>query len=306
MNLDPTQSGPEQSQPPAQQPGATQQEPPDLSAGLTQPGPYYEYAPRGSETASPPAGNSYAPYHDPQYLYGAPPAPYYGTPLKPLPLVDAIAQLPLQYWKILRKPGPRAFAEDAGKAKWNILLVQLIGYTIINALLGWLRLTLYPLTAQAVPTTTANGVDVTQIVSAELAILTFIMGLGLFILVPLGFFIYQGIAFGLARAFRGQGSFLTQSYALALIYVPIGMLDIALAYLGLSSALLGLFTGLFSLALEVYGIVLTVFAMMGAHRLSGGKASAVALLPFLGILLFACCGLFIALFPAISSAVPPQ
>lgn len=306
MNLDPTQPGPEQLQPSAEQPGATQQEPPNPSADMAQPGPYYEYAPRGNETAAPSVGNSYAPFHDPQYFYGAPPAPYYGTPLKPLPLVDAIAQLPLQYWRVLRKPGARVFAEESGKARWDILLVQLIGYTIIDALLGWLHLTLYPLTAQAVPTTAANGVDVAKIESAELAILTFAFGLGLFILVPLGFFIYQGIAFGLARAFRGQGSFVTQSYTLLLIYVPIGMIDIALTYLGLSNAVLGLFTTLLSLGLPVYGIVLTVFAMMGAHRLSGGKASAVALLPFLGILLFACCGLFIALFPAISSAVPPQ
>jgi hypothetical protein len=215
--------------------------------------------------------------------------------------MDAVAQLPLQYWKILRKPGARSFAEEAGKAKWNILLVQLIGYTLLAGLLGWLHLTLYPLTAQDIRATTASGVDVTNVVRAELDLISFVTGPGLLFLVPLGFFIYQGIAFGLARAFGGQGSFLTQSYAILLIYVPIGIISIALDYVPL-----GILPPLVVIALEIYGIVLTVFAMMGAHRLTGGKASATALLPFLGLLLLACCGFFIALFPAISSAVSPQ
>jgi hypothetical protein len=285
MSLDPTQ-----------QPGPEQPQPPTERAAPEQPGPYYEYTPNSPYS---PYGNTYMPSGVPQNVYSAPQAPYYGTPLQPLPLVDAIAQLPLQYWKILSRPGARSFAEESGKAKWNILLVQLIGYTVLDALLGWLHNTLYPITAQAVPTTNTNGVDVARILSAEMSIITFATGLGLFLLVPLGFFMYQGIAFGLARAFKGQGSFLTQSYTILLIYVPIGVLDIALAYVPL-----GALSGLVSLALDGYGIVLTVFAMMGAHRLTGGKASAVALLPLLGVFVLACCAIFAALIPAINSAVP--
>jgi hypothetical protein len=235
----------------------------------------------------------------PQGYYSPPPPPFYGTPLKPLPLIDAIAQLPLQYWKILSKPGARTFAEESGKAKWDILLVQLIGYTILDALLGWLHTTLYPLPVQALPSNVnTNGVDVAQLQSVELGIINFLTGPGLFIFVPLGFFIYQGIAFGIARAFGGQGSFLTQSYTILLIYVPVGVIDLALAYVPL-----GILPGLLSLALDIYGITLTVFAMMGAHRLTGGKASAAALLPFLGLFLLFCCGLFTVLLFVAGSAI---
>jgi len=240
-----------------------------------------------------------------QDYYPAASAPSYGKPLPPLPLVDAIAQLPVQFWKILSKPGPRPFAEEAGKAKWNITLVMLIGFTLLDGLLGWLHTSLYPITAQslaaAAATTNTNGVDLTKVFAAEAAIVTFVNSFGLFIFVPLGFLIYQSIAFGIARAFGGQGSFLTQSYVTLLVYLPVGLINLALAYVPVP-----LLPGLITLALDIYGVVLAVFAMMGAHRLTGGKASAVALLPFVGLLLLACCGLFIALVPAISSAVPPQ
>jgi len=228
-------------------------------------------------------------------------------PQKPLPLIDAIAQLPLHYWKILRKPGARSFAEESGRAKWDILLVQFIGYILIDGLLGWLHNTLYPIVAQPVPVAPGSGVsqaEVAQIQSAAIAIASFITGPGLFILVPLGFLLYQSVAFGIARAFGGRGTFLAQSYTILLIYVPIGLITIALSYIELSFAPLGIIGGLLGLALDVYGIVLSVFAMMGVHRLTGGKASAVALLPFVALLLLACCVLTLVVFVVVGNAVP--
>ncbi len=299
MSLDPTQqTGSEQSQSPTEPAGP---KPQGLPTGPAQAGPYYEYTPFNA--SPPPYGPPPAP---PGYLlqgfYSAPQGPSYGTPLPPLRLIDAIEQLPLHYWKVLRKPHARAFAEESGRATWSIVLAQLIGYTILDALLSWLHTTLYPITVGNLAAMNANrGIDVTKVVEAEIAIVNFMSGPGLFFAVPLGFFIYQGIAFGLAKAFGGQGTFLSQSHATLLIYVPIGIITIALSYVPL-----GIISSLLSLALEVYGIVLAVFAMMGAHRLTSGKAAAVALLPLLGLLLLACCGFFIALFPAISSAVPPQ
>jgi hypothetical protein len=255
-------------------------------------GPYYEYSnPTPNSNPQIPSEASYAPSG----------MPGQGPTTTPLPLGHALEHLPVQYWKILSKPGARVFAEESGKAKWNILLVQLIAFTLLDALLGFLHNSLYPITVQSVSVANSNGVDVAKIQSAEIAILTFTSGLGLFFLVPLGFFIYQGIAFGIARAFGGQGSFLAQSYVTLLVYVSLGLINLALLYVPIP-----ILPGVLGLALNIYGIVLVVFAMMGAHRLGGGKASAAALLPFLGLLLLACCGLFIALIPAISSAVPPQ
>ncbi|HLW01481.1 MAG TPA: Yip1 family protein [Ktedonobacterales bacterium] len=295
---------------PTQPPGPEQQEPAISTPEPEQPGPYYEFTPSSTPE---PQGNPYPPPPPNPYMYPGPPqdywpapsAPNYGRPLSPLPLVDAIAQLPVQFWKILSQPGPRAFAEESGKAKWNITLVMLIGYTVLDGLLGWLQTTLHPITAQSLAsvaaTSNTNGVDVTKIFETEAAIVTFANSFGLFFLVPLGFFAYQGIAFGIARAFGGQGSFLTQSYTSLLVYLPVGLINIALAYVPIP-----VLPALLSLGLDVYGLVLAVFAMMGAHRLTGGKASATALLPFVGLFLLACCAVFIALIPAVSSAAPPQ
>ncbi len=328
MSLDPTQkSDPEQ-----QEPGAPEQPepaPPEPAEALVpeQPGPYYEYQP--SENAAPagdayppygnvpPAGDAYPPYgapYYPPYPSGAPQglyrqAPFYGMPQKPLPLIDAIAQLPLHYWKVLSKPSARVFAEESGRAKWDITLVQLIGYILIDGLLGWLHNTLYPLVMQpAVLPANTNGLsqaEIDQIQSATVAIASFITGPGLFILVPLGFLLYQGVAFGIARAFGGRGTFLAQSYSTLLIYVPIGLITIALSYIDLSFGPLGIIGGLVGLALELYGIFLSVFAMMGVHRLTSGKASATALLPFAALLLVVCCILTIVVFVIAGNAVQP-
>jgi hypothetical protein len=89
--------------------------------------------------------------------------------------------------------------------------------------------------------------------------------------VPLGFFLWMGLVYLLAKAFYGQGTFLTQSYTSLLFQAPLGVL----------SGILGLvpYLGLLSTAVFTYGIVLQVFALMATHRLSGGKATAVVFLP---------------------------
>lgn len=99
-----------------------------------------------------------------------------------------------------------------------------------------------------------------------------------------GFFITVGVQYLLAKAFRGSGDFKTQGYNYLLFAVP----------LTLVSSVLGLipFLGAFvSLAVAIYQIILNVFSIMAAHRLSGGKATAVVLIPIAAvILLFAVCG----------------
>jgi hypothetical protein len=108
--------------------------------------------------------------------------------------------------------------------------------------------------------------------------------------VPVYFFIGQGLYYLLARLFRGTGTFLAQSYTTLLFYTPLAMIGnilsiLALALIVLVPSLSGLFAvlgffALFGLALWVYQIVLQTFTFMATHRLSGGKATAVAILPY--------------------------
>src|SRR5438067_2031208 len=122
----------------------------------------YEAAPQSPYEA--PLQNPYGsggttpenPYEPAQNPYGAPPENPYAMPsyayapgyaaepgyvppeAHPLPLGEAIRNLPGQYWKVITTPGAMTFAGEMGKAAWNIVWVQLIGLAIIYTLLGLL------------------------------------------------------------------------------------------------------------------------------------------------------------------------
>ncbi len=87
-----------------------------------------------------------------------------------------------------------------------------------------------------------------------------------------GFFIGAGILYLLAKIFGGTGDFLHHSYVLALVSVPLGVVDAILGVI----PILGL---LVSLAVGVYAIYLAILAMSSVHRLTTGKAAAVVLIP---------------------------
>src|SRR5437588_11930731 len=96
-------------------------------------GPYSEYS-------APPPPQPQNPYATPENPYATPPpAPagydygYAVPPAAPLPLGEAIQQLPGQYIKVLTRPSAMTFAEEMGKASWGIVWVQLIGLAIIAA-----------------------------------------------------------------------------------------------------------------------------------------------------------------------------
>src|SRR5262245_56839037 len=95
-----------------------------------QPQPPYSQ-PQQGPYGQPPQG----PYGQPQPPYGQPQPPYgapyqqpegYGYPpsqTAPLPLGEATRQLPNQYITVLTKPSAATFAEEQGKAGWDIVWV---------------------------------------------------------------------------------------------------------------------------------------------------------------------------------------
>jgi len=195
----------------------------------------------------------------------------------PLPLAQANRALPRQYFRVLTKPSVVTFAEEMGKASWNMVWVQLIGLGIITALLDFLRSLISLLSLAALPT---------------FALLSFLSPI---ITVPFTFFITMGIAYGIAKAFAGRGTFLAQSYIALLPFVPLAILSKLLTLLNpfvhrppLSPAVtstLILFTVITfvlaacSLALLIYQVVLQVLGIMAVHRLTGGKAAIVIIVP---------------------------
>ena len=178
------------------------------------------------------------------------------------------------------------FAEEMGKASWDIVWVQLIAIAIISAILGYLS-TLISIGYNLSSSSPISNAALRAIIAG--------VSLGYIILIPLFFFIGQGILFGLAKAFGGQGRFVVQSYTSLLYYVPIGIV----------TGIVGLipFIGIIVvLAAGVYEIVLSIFAIMAVHRLSGGRASAVVFIPF-GVAFLLACGFFVVLIAIVAAAV---
>ncbi len=204
------------------------------------------------------------------YGYNPPPAS------TPLPLGEAIRQLPGQYVRVLTKPSAATFAVEKGKAAWNIVWVQIALIALVFVLVGYAFVNLSlaaTLNAQNVPTSSVNAIR------AAFGFLP----LSYIILVPVFFFIGTGIYHLIAKAFGGDGTFLEYAYSYLLFYTPIIIV----------SSIVGLVPflgGLVSFALSIYAIVLQIFMTMAVHRLSGGRATlAVLILPIilfvLGIIL---------------------
>lgn len=311
----------EQSEPPAQEPISPEPQPEQAPA---QPSPseqpqyppppsFYEQRagedPYGSPITAPPVGYGAPPYVQP-LGYGVPPLtppPGYGVPLtgyptppygyasfqppaQPLPLGQAIRELPSQYAKIVKKPSAQSFTEEQTKADWGIIWMQLL----FSALLTMLS-TLTTFTAEShllssftssLPSTVSSPNPFALFSSISFTTVTAVVAA---IISPLLFFGQVGIQYLLARLFRGNGEFKQQAYNQLLFVVPIqvivGVLYLLVALLflfipGPLTLVIVLLPLLVGSGLGIYSIILNVFSIMATHRVSGGKAAGVVLIPY--------------------------
>lgn len=164
------------------------------------------------------------------------------------------------------------FAEEMGKASWDIVWVQLIASAIISAILGYLATLISP---------TFNSTSSSSLSIGTLRAFAAGLSFGSIIIIPVFFFISMGIFYGLSKAFGGQGRFVTQSYTYLLFSVPIGIVTSIVNLIPIAGSFI-------ALAVGIYSIVLNIFSIMAVHRLSGGKATAVVLIPVGVALLLAC------------------
>jgi hypothetical protein len=265
--------------------------------------PYSGYGTPQNPYGAPPPQNPYA-SPPPQNPYGTPP-PQYGTPPNqqggygyappqqaPRPIGQAIQELPNQYIRVLTKPSAQTFAEEMGKADWAMVWIQLLVLAILGTILGFIR--------AAIGLAGSSFVSNNQFNPAALLALSVSGSTFSFISVPLAFFILVGIQYLLAKAFQGQGRFLTQGYTTLLFQVPIYIASFILG-------LIPILGGIAGLALLIYSWVLNVFAIMAVHRLSGGKASAVVFIPIIvvGLLLFLCIFAIAAILIAAATRTTP-
>lgn len=221
---------------------------------------------QGSYTTPPPYG-----YGQQQQNHGQQQQSYTNPPpqVTPLPLEQAIKELPSQYRKVLTQPSVHTFAQEMGKASWKIVWAQLIGYAVVSAILSYLASLIIPNPFLNLFGTTPSNPIMIQLIHWGLT-------LGLTPLIILSFFIGNGLSYLMAKIFQGQGTFLAQSYTELLYGIPLGILSVLISWVPLLGAIM-------ALGISIYKIVLQIFSIMAVHRLSGGKATAVVLLSIASI-----------------------
>ncbi|MFL5627382.1 MAG: YIP1 family protein [Ktedonobacteraceae bacterium] len=252
---------------------------PDPNSGI----PPYNTPPQGPYGTPPPYGYNVPPGGP----YGAPPPYGYNIPpVEPLPLGEAIRQLPAQYRRVLTKPGAATFAMEQGKAAWDIICVQMLILGVVSALVSLLLFNFTLPGTLATSNIPSQTIDAIRAFSVGIA-------LSLIVLTPLGLFIGIGIYHLIARAFGGQGSFMTYCYSYLLFGVPLGILNSLLTLIPIAGSYL-------TFPVSVYQIVLQVFMTMAVHRLSGGKATFAVLTPLIVAFVLACVliGIIIAVIAA--------
>lgn len=234
--------------------------------------------------------------------------------VQPLPLGQAIRELPGQYQKILFRPGPRSFSQEQGKAEWSIIWIQLLILVIFEAMLA------LPVGLVDIPVLNSS---LSALGAAPLSSSFFLtaLTLGIVLFAPIAFFTVVGVQYLLGRAFQGTGHMKQQAYNQLLFQVPTTFLT-ALLYLAMTPVLGGvaallaappgtalpsnvsppgllivLVVSLLAWAVGIYSVVLNVFAIMATHRVTGGRATGVVLIPYaLLLVLYAgcvCAGAFV-------------
>jgi len=236
---------------------------------------------------------------------------YDGAPEMLPSLGEVIRQLPRQYVNVVTRPGAATFAEEVGKARWDVFWVQLLSITILSILFGLLEMPIIPRLLQ---TSLQNSTASSNSLSPEMVQMTqAIQGVtqnfifASVILVPIFFLIGQGIYYLLARAFGGQGTFLAQGYTTLLFQTPLTIVSLVISLLTLFFFILAppvqYLSSLFSSTLSIYIIVLQIFAIMAAHRLSGGRAAATVLIPLVMLLVLSCILAFTIVFFILSTVL---
>ncbi|GCE48644.1 hypothetical protein EI42_03986 [Thermosporothrix hazakensis] len=227
-------------------------------------------------------------YQQPYFTYQTPPVVEGPEPEAALSLQESLRQLPAQWRKVLFRPGAHSFAEEKSKATWDSVWIQLLLYSIISGLLAYLASLLLPNVNSVYQTNT-----ILQLLPQGARQLFYLLAASMqSVMVPILFFLWNGIVFGCVRLLLGgKGSFLQQCYTSLLFTVPLGLLTDIISLIPVVGSIVSAIVGPASF---IYGIVLTIFSLMAVHRFSGGRASTAVFLP-VGILFILSCLLILIL-----------
>lgn len=243
------------------------------------------------------------------YGYSAPPFSVPQEPqATPLPLGEAIRQLPAQYWRVITRPSSATFAAEMGKARWNIVWVQIAFYIVLTTILGLLSNLVVQSSTDALSSSNTSTLPAATVAAIQrfLSFISVLSTYGQVLLIPLSLFVGTGLLFMLARAFGGNGKFLTQLYSSLLFLVPLGLI------LNIVTLLLSLLPGVGSVLgfLAILGYLgyegtLLGMMLMPVHRLSSGRAAG-AVLSLFGVAILLACVLGFIVAILLTASVGPQ
>jgi Yip1 domain len=170
---------------------------------------------------------------------------------KPLPLGQAIRELPGQYFKVLIRPSVTTFAEEKGKASWGINWVQFIGLGIVGAILQTIGLLISPPNLSGIA---AGGLSPATLQTTTIVFLVILE----LVLTPVSFLAAGGILFLIVKAFGGKGTYREQIYTTLLFGVPLVIVSYLLSLIPVAGIWL-LYTP------HIYSLVLLVISFKAVH-----------------------------------------
>jgi hypothetical protein len=158
-----------------------------------------------------------------------------------------------QWQAVLLRPSVATFDAQLPSANWNVVWIGLVILGVARAIFGFIS------AAETAGITHTTGPGFGTIV-------------GGFIGVFIGFFIVAGVLYLVAKLFGGTGTFMPYAYALALFFVPLGIISAVAGIIPVLGALVAIAAGL-------YEIYLAILATASVHRLDMGKSTAIVLIP---------------------------
>lgn len=187
---------------------------------------------------------------------------------QPLPLKEAIWQLPVQYVKVLSKPTAATLSEELAKASWGIVLVQLLGLLSITVTLSALGHLIPTAALHPIAQLGMGSVHPLAFLPAPWNGITFVLA---------SFFIGLGTAYLFSKGCGGHGTFLAHLYCLLICTIPLVTVSGLVLLIPATGWLVVLLAGLVG-ALFIYRMVLHACTIMAVHHLEAGWATLIVLI----------------------------
>ncbi len=204
------------------------------------------------------------PYHEPSQIFNA---------SSRLPLKQALYQLAGHYREMWRKRPTETFAQQLPYARWDVTWVLIFMFTTARVVFGLITTMIVAVLVQQTLANTPYAPLTTHLI--HLVVITVLLEV---IFLPGGFFLHMALQYVFAKAWRGNGSFLSQCYTYLLFYAPISMGSslLSLVLIGIPNVG-GMLNLIFALTLLILTMLFNVFQLQAVYRLGAGKAVAVVL-----------------------------